>query len=326
MKAVNNFDAPQAHQQDKGEGRLGWRGYAAVGSMVAALAFGAWKYLDKSGEVAGYTPDHPVPAAIDNELNICSWNMEHQTAERVDQIAKVISHGKLDVMALQEVSGDDLDDLQNRFEGWYINPVVTDLAARPLEGGGYNVLMSKQEPKNVQTKSLNGTSFKDTLVGVVTGLGADVANADTSLNNATDGRQEKRAAIAMTIKVRQGKQLRDVRVVTSHISGDDRVHEDQREDLIDLVKDTNLPVIFAGDLNATPETIRNAFKDTDGNKENDPEFRVAKTGATSIDNRIIDYYIYNHPEALLRAYAKAMPNPKTDHYPIRFKWVLKPEE
>lgn len=323
---MNNQETSQTHQVKNGEGRLNWRKYAAAGSVAVALAFGAWKQLDKSGEVEGYDPIHPVPEAIDDELNIGSWNMEHQTAERVDQIARVINHGELDVMALQEVSGDDLNDLEGRFPSWYIRPVATDLAARPLEGGGYNVLMSKQEPKNVRTKTLDGTSILDTVLGVISGLGTDVANADTSLDNAKDGRQEERAAIAMTLSVRQGDRTRDVRVVTSHISGDDRVHYDQREDLIDMIKDTNLPTIFAGDLNGTPETMIEAFKDTDGRKENDPEFKVARTGETSTDGRVIDFFIYNHPEALLRAYAKAMPNPKTDHYPIRFKWALRPKQ
>lgn len=314
---MNNFDAPQAYQEDKGEGRLGWRKYAAVGSVVVALAFGIWKYLDQSGEIEGYTPDKPVPAAIDNELSVGSWNMRHETAERVGQIAKVIKHGKLDVMALQEVSGNDLDDLAERFPGWHVRSVVTDLAARPLEGGGHNVFMSRQSPKDVETRSLEGTSVLSSIAGVITGLGVDVANADTSFEETKSGRQEERAAIAMTIKVRQGEDLRELDIITSHISGEPRVHEDQREKLMDFIddnRDKGRPAIFCGDLNSGPDEVIPDMAELG--------FITPQTGRTATGNKTIDYCSYYEADILGLGDVAVLPNPKTDHYPIIASWKI----
>ncbi len=287
--------------------------------LIGGLSIAAWQLFDKSGDVEKIEPIHPKQQEIDETHRQLSWNMHNEAAKRWRQINTLIQEKDLDVAVLQEVSRKDFKKLASRLPDFYVTYAMADAKSKPDEGGYGNLIISKQKPRDVKGLSLTGSKFLSGVVHTVTGLTQDAAYANTKLSQTGKGFQADRSALAMTLSVRRGEELEDVRVITSHIAGDERVHDEQFSDLLDFVrKETapNRPTVFCGDLNSTPENVIPNFAELG--------FITPETGGTwtGPSNRTIDYCAYKPNEVFGLGKVAILPE-KTDHYALLGTWTTR---
>lgn len=286
------------------------RKIAVVGAAALALFAGnfVWNKLDNAGDVSSYGPTQPINPVIDNVLRAGSWNMHNELSARFDDIREILDGHKLDVLALQEVGANDARKLQYEFPDWYTTFVMADSKVEPLEGGYGNVLMSRQKPENISSTVIDGTSMSDSVVRFFSGLGVDMAQANTALTRAKEGVQEDRASVAITIKIQSGSEQRDVRVITGHISAHHDFHEKQLQEQMEFVRENvkdGRPLVFLGDMNSSPsEFIPEAA---------DIGMITPETAETSLSGRVIDYASYRTEGVLELAKVTIEPRYTTDH-------------
>lgn len=295
--------------------------FAAVGVLALGGVKEAWdRIVNTSGEYTLVSPRHTVPQFIDGRHVVGDWNMHDETAARTDQIRVLAERHELDVIALQEVSADDARALSDELPDWYVAFVMGDRKQRPLEGGYGDVLMSRQKPEDIATASINGTSMVDSAIRAANGLFDDIAEAATTgavdLRHTKDGMQEYRAAIAFTVKVRDGNgELKDVRMMTGHIAHNEVVHAKQLQELMEFIKDNvkhGRPTIFCGDLNALPEEVILKFAELG--------FIVPETRHTSLSHKTIDYCAYDPEDVLGLGRVTVLKQPRTDHFQLIGEW------
>jgi endonuclease/exonuclease/phosphatase family metal-dependent hydrolase len=278
--------------------------------------------FDKTGKTEGQTPSDPLPPEIDNTFNVASWNMQNKTDERLDDLESIITKHDIDVMALQEVSPDEVGELEDRFSQWYTAHVRADGRTKPIGGNHVNMLMSRQEIRNVSTVRIEGTDRIENTKGLFAGLGVDVAQAvteaDTSIDETKDRIQERRAFIAGTVQAGSGELRSDVRVVTGHISGFKSVRERQLSEGLSFIKENtkeNRPTVFCGDLNASPDVVIPRFASLGA-------FIMHETENTSTDHKVIDYCAYDEGGVLGLGEVNVLKRYATDHRAMVAKWEL----
>ncbi|HSW85454.1 MAG TPA: endonuclease/exonuclease/phosphatase family protein [Candidatus Saccharimonadales bacterium] len=287
-----------------------------VGAVViGASGFAAWKLLNKSGEYQHFQPTVAEKAPVDNVERIISWNMEGQTDERIDQLHVLVKNA--DVVMLQEVSTADAKILHKDFPAWHIVYALADQKQHWTQGGYGDVQMSRQDPKNIETRSIAGTSLTDTAVRTVAGLPSDVVNLNPNLDSTKAGWQEQRVVEAETTKVRNSGKLIDIRTINVHISGNNSVHTRQLDDAMDFVKGnwkSDEPMVVCGDFNGGAASITSDFVDS-------RMVTPAKEGEFSGYNG--DFCAYNMAGHLSLARVKVSSEFFTDHYPLKFSWKLR---
>jgi exonuclease III len=297
---------------------------------AAALAAGAHaahpeNFFHKSGELHVYPalPDPDHANGIDNDFVMVSWNMHGEAAKKALQIGKIAKKYSVDVFALQEVNAQDAEALRSENPGWNVAEVI----AEPIQHDGYgDVLMSRDAPTDIKKVVFDGTSIWQSITGVAYGAARDMTNLDTSMQDAKEGWQEKRAAIAFTVHTRFNGSLKDVRVVTSHIlhiynpeEGDStmhQLHDTQFSNLLKFVSDNKKdgrPMVFGGDLNDRYENVQTAFLNIG--------LYVAdnKTSTLTNYNEVIDHFAYDEEGVLGEGVERVLPE-KTDHYPIEIEF------
>ncbi len=328
-----NYDGPKKSR----ELAVKLRKITAIGSatLIGAIGIGkaAWEVKDQSGEHTVYPPKQLGQVAVNNRLGLLSWNMHNETRWRIGEIEEIATQQELDVIALQEVNAKDAKRLQISTEGWYVTYAMADAKTNFQSGGFGNVIMTRQRPKDIQTRPIDGTSYIQSVLGTVEGLFVDVANAETSLENAADGSQEDRVALAMTINSRDGDKDIETRFITAHIAsnrevgyiyGHQKIHKSQMSELKDFIKDNlrkGRPTFVCGDLNAPPEEVIPWFRSMD--------FTVVRTDPTFAGGRqTLDYCAYNPgAEGLLTLEnGRVMKNHITDHHPMIVNFSLDDQE
>lgn len=301
------------------------RTLAIIGGIgvIAAGAVGyneARDYFSSSGTLAISNPADPRPADIDENHIVGSWNMHNETASRLDEIREFAETNKIDVLALQEVNKEDFELLKSEFEnGWFLRYVLADTKQEVDAGGFGNVLMSRQKPEDVETLSIEGDSFNDTVTSTVASATKDVVSLSQDFPKAREVMRENRAAIAFTVQAYDGNQLKDIRVITTHIAGQLDVHSEQLQKLITFAKKNtkqDQPTILCGDLNGLKREIIPTFARIG--------YITPVTGPTLVSQRkTIDYCPYYEAGVLGLPEVTVSQKYKTDHHAILAKWVLR---
>src|SRR5581483_5597493 len=296
--------------QHNSRSRLGTLALAGL-ATIAGLGLTAWKFLDNSGKYEHFKPTIERPVQIDGSEHIISWNIAGQAARRQKQIRTLAKRYNADVVMLQEVDTDDAARLHHDFPSWHIIYALADQKQHVTQGGYGNVIMTRQEPTDIKTRSFSGTSFVDSTVGTITGFTADVANLDTALTATKNGWQERRVAVAETTKVLSQDKLTDIRTVDVHISGNSSVHTRQLSEAMDFIK-SNLnpaePLVTCGDFNTKPPAEVTAAFARIG------MITPVKQGINSDYNG--DYCAYYIADEPTLARVRVLNDFKTDHYPL----------
>ena len=280
----------------------------ALGTTALALAAGTWAYLDRSGEVDHFYPTETQPVQIDDVTRVATWNMHGQARTREDEIGS-LARGK-DAVALQEVTHDDAVDLSRHFPAWHVVFALGDAKQHTLDGGYGNILMTRQAPRDIESKVLTGTTFLQSAANMFEGFWVDVAEADTSLNNTKDGLQESRVALAETIKMESGGQDIDVRLITAHITGNqvENLHARQFKQLLGFIKGNmkrGRPTFVCGDFNSHPQEAVGLMAQLG--------FSTNSTIDTSVEHKTIDYCFSDGGEAIEGSRVRFLPDYVTDH-------------
>lgn len=260
-----------------------------LAALIAVLA------LPAAASAAGSPP---------RDLSVISYNIHHGVGEDgvldLGRIADVIAQSGADVVALQEVDNhwsarsefaDQAAELAGMLDMHYV--YGANLDRDPAEPG--------QERRQYGTAILSRFPILD--------------SENISLPNLGG---EQRGLLEATINVRGRKVL----VYSTHLQHDNPVERAaQVEAIIDHVGFATMPVVLAGDLNATPDApemqpLRYALTDT---------FEVAGSGqgdtfpAADPDRRI-DYVLVNDHVAV--SAADVVPSLASDHLAVRAQITL----
>lgn len=326
-------------------------------TVVGVMAISAWGagHLDKSGTLREYGPQTEVRPVIDDNLVVASWNMHNETADKIKALRKLIKVEGPDVVALQEVNSEDAKELHEEFSSWHIEYALADSRQEFQDGGYGNLLMTRQIPKDVKIKPIDGTSPVQTAKGIITGtikdtpgfvthiMGEDKAEAcqqntqqssevestilcgekQPVFKDAIAGWQEQRAAEAITIKTQVDNKLQDARIITGHISGNHSVHDKQLQEWMGFIKDNTKEgriTVVCGDFNSPPEKIiQRAAKELG--------YYIPVTDSTSSTNEAtIDYCGFYTGGLEGIGNTKVIKKQKTDHHPIIGSLVLTNDE
>ncbi len=312
-----NINPEFDNREEQPERRHGLRDKIAVGLLLGGIAIASWHIFDKSGDVEKISPIKPQITAVDDEYRQISWNMHNETSKRWRQINNLIDENNLDAVALQEVSSEDFKELASKLPDMYATFVMADAKSNATKGGYGNVILSKHKPEQIKSISLSGSKFIGGILHTATGFVEDVAFADTTLENTGKGFQADRSALAVTLPIAQGGKEQGIRVITSHIAGDERVHDEQLGKLIKFVDSQSSdgrPTVFCGDLNDIPENIIPEFAKIG--------FITSETKGTwtGPSNRTIDYCSYSPEDKLGLGRVSVLDAPHTDHYPLLASW------
>jgi endonuclease/exonuclease/phosphatase family metal-dependent hydrolase len=291
------------------------RSFAAAALTLAGVSYGVHAYTNDPGQVDSYAPRHPIAPAIDDTLRIGSWNMHNEAAARANQISKFIRTDRLDALLLQEVNRQDAVRLSTLLPQYNQKFVLADVNQHPLEGGYGNMIISRQPLRDVHTQSFQGTGPVRTLTETST-IASNDAWGDQSFTNVFDGRQESRAAISGTIKMRSQGRLRDVRIATAHIAGGlyPDIHRSQFKSLFKFIADettSDRPTIFCGDLNAGDNEVMPASAQI----KFIPDINPGRTSTSS--PKKIDHCIYSDA-GMLQIPRIMVTKFRTDHYAKMF--------
>jgi exonuclease III len=299
--------------------------YMAVGTVAIFGGANVYNRIEEAGSGKVIHAAEPVTVHPNQDLRMCSLNMHDETANRLGMLAKMIKQEDCDPIALQEVNKDDMDLLGQYFPEFNIVTVVADAIKQQLNNGGYgNVLMTRQEPKDVKRISIKGTPLDKGLLSAAGKILPNITVAD-AWASAGKALQEDRGAVAMTIKVDDDGKEKDLRVITSHIAGFNingqpdfnlwKQHNEQLAKLLGFIKDNTQearPTVFCGDLNASKEEVVPAFANigyvvpTDGVEET-----LVDTG------EVIDHCAVHDAGVLGLGQVEVLKRFKTDHYALK---------
>lgn len=180
---------------------------------------------EKSGDSKLTPPATPVEQAPSPSLRVLSWNTHHQDpSDYSGLLDKLVDRYDPHVIMLQEVTSSQADVLPYYMNEWWVGKVTTDGRQR---GGFANVIMSRNKPEDLTTRSFSGSESFATLIKGAEGLTVDVAEAvksrptpESLFQHTKKGWEENRAAMAVTVKVPfyDGSES-EVRFIVSHIAG-----------------------------------------------------------------------------------------------------------
>jgi len=291
------------------------RRWGTLGSLaLTGLVNGGWHHLDgKAGNLQHIEPALESIQRIDNQLNIVSFNVHGRAYSRSTELVKLFEGNDLDALLLQEVRQNDVEPLSAAFYNKHLVYVLADGKQDAASGGLGNMIITSQRPEEISTRSFSGNSLGDTILRSARGIANDVkkqlSGEGGGLRNFRAGLQEDRAAVAVTIKARVRDELKDIRIITSHISPSHQSsHQRQFPQLMDYVKENtkdNQVTVVCADLNVRPDKVQ---------PEMEPlGYSTKRTGPTSLTTgKVIDYCYHNHDKGnvwTLRA-------PHSDHYPV----------
>lgn len=302
---------------------IGKRAILALGAIGVASVFMLAPSLEESGSFSQTGPASPRAGEIDRKHVQLSWNMHNETKERSKQIKNLIEANDVDAALLQEVSKDDFEYLAKRMADYYSTFVMADNMSNPRDGGFGNVIITKQKPRDIKTTSMDGPGFLSGIIYTIPGLRQDVAQAKTNFENTKKPWKSDRSSVALTIDVGQGNKTTDLRIINSHIDGDQRVHAKQFSKLTAFIKNQSKkgrPTIFCGDLNSSPDAVIPAMTEIG--------LITPQTDPTQIppESKVLDYCSYTTSNILGLAEVNVLRKPHTDHYPLISEWDLLPQD
>lgn len=293
-------------------------------SILAISGFISGFNSDDSGEVTTNYPSRSFPTFVqaDGRFNILSWNMHNQTSKRRSQLKNLISRYSLDALNLQEVSATDKKKVVKSFPDWYVTYSVADKRTKAFSGGYGNVIMTRQKPRDIRSRSFKGTELANTLGRTMKGVATDTALATTGDADFSETRkrayEENRSALSLTVSEKIGNSTQDIRLINTHLGVLSDINSLQFDSLLEFVADNDpkdIPAVICGDLNREPEDVVPSLA-----KE---QFITPVTNNTAENNtKTLDYCSYSTDGYLGMGEVWALGSPKTDHSPLIGSWAL----
>lgn len=296
---------------------------AAVGALVMGAAFGYWNYFDRSEDYVKYSSNGNQSAKDDNVLRFGGYNLHGQGAKLGKNIWRLMNDDnyQLDVLAVQEITSDDAATLHQDYPDLNIVYKLADARRKRDQGGQGNALITWETPTNIRAKTIDGNSFVNTVLESAAGLGQDVANADTNIPNTKGGFQEKRTALAETIKLHIAGKVIPIRIATGHIIGNGftETHKRQLKQIMDFNSDNadkGMPFFAEADFNDGCEQIITAAAQKG--------LISPETTPTLVNtNSTVDHFVYNPGDKFGLADTRVVKMKGSDHWPVISTWSLK---
>lgn len=300
---------------------------AALGAVALAAGSLVWHHYNGDNSFEYYPPTAPNKVLADTINNdgvqrYISWNVAGYAALYSPQIKYLRAHYRADGLALQEVTGNDAKLLRKLLPDSYVVYKEADGHQQPTEGGYGDALITWQRPRDLKGKLLPGNGYLKTVVGWATGLGQDVAHADTGITDTRNGFQEKREVMAVTLETKIAGRTVPVRLMNGHIAGhvDRPLHNRQAKDIFQFMKDNSNKKylsVFIGDLNSENPEVRTLAKKYG--------LTSPATGATTRTGKSADHVVYTSGPDFGPARFTILPRPDdaSDHNPIEVEYYPK---
>lgn len=290
------------------------RAYVISSVLVGAVAAASYLYsagLESGEYTALHTPtvEYIEPRLPSTELSMVSWNMHGEVLKHIRDIRALEAKYDADAIVLQEVTKKQALRLGKHFPDKYIGSVTGEaLVQEPLSGGLVNVVMTDVPQKNIHTISIKADPWPRKVFYAATGLGEDVVHANRSMSRTSEGLQEKRAAVAVTL----GSERDSFQVITTHTAGVDRldkVHLKRVTQFTKRVSKRNTATVLCGDLNNSPQTTAQAFSEIN--------YIVPYAGHTTTGSRVTTDHCAFHGDGTLHLKSYGVDYEyRTDHYPV----------
>lgn len=315
-------------QEPKSEGRgrfyFSVRTYAAIGMSALTLGAGVgWATTDtSSGDKKVYDPTEEVAPSIDGTTTLVTWNMHGEAKRHLDDIHQIMQKYEVDAFLGQEVTDKDIEAIlqDDRFRDMTLARVTTDATTK----GGYNNIVITPQGVNedeVTTVSMAGNRKKiEPIIETFKGI-LEVDNPQKKVKDISDATQEDRAAIGVPLLMATSNGIATVRIITTHVGGDPKVHQqqfDQNQKFIVDNKSDKEDLLVCGDFNSSFEQVALAF----GAKgfvsfPSEP----TTTGEQSTRPKQIDVCLQEASEDsnLHLAVVQVLEDAKTDHKPVLLK-------
>lgn len=301
----------------------------ACGAAVAAALGVSALALDEPGGIKLKEPAEPQPALIDSHVSVVSWNLYRKVSPHVGSIRKMAKDNKVDAFMFQEVSASGFQKLTEKFPEWWIGWDKADPEPGDIHEPLGNVIMTKQEPKDSLRQDIAGSSFNNTLKGVTVGAKRDLLNLDSSATMAKVGVEENRTIATATIKVLDKGETKDMRIGTTHISGNPSSHTRQFGQVTKFLrKDTkeNRPTIFCADFNP----LQGGEVASEFSRIRYITLQAQRNQPTHENGKTLDYCVYFDAHTLATSgLGKTTVLTKyrsSDHYPISSTWNIRAAE
>lgn len=296
--------------------------FVCMASVAVVAGAGLMRYSHLQGTVGQtetipplHEEDIDAGEAVDGKVRVFDWNIHGKSL-----IAKGLRRAEAedaDVANFQEVNGRDIPFLSR--PNWY---AVAVKAEAVQHGGLFNVSFVRgQKPTEITTETFDGTTERQSAECSLVSIGSP-------LRSISDCWQEKRAALAFTIKEKffnreTGEyEMKDIRIINGQIAGASqqgrdpirkKVHIEQFDRLMRFVSRNNKdgrPTIACGDMNSPPEKVITRFSSL--------SFIVPGSRGTMVANKeeINDYCAYAHAGILGMARVRNIKLNGSDHYPI----------
>jgi endonuclease/exonuclease/phosphatase family metal-dependent hydrolase len=256
---------------------------AAIGTIsimaVDALPIaGLWEYSKyDSGQYVLIAPQVKQPATISNVIKIVNWNTESENANPNATLRYVEQEIHPDVILGQEVTRSEARKMRRIFPSSY---EIFAVGKNTLDSQAFgNVILSDQQPEDVQSRSIDGTSLLATWLRMNFGFIEDVSNdaystvknsltsnsltVNTSISNIKNGLQESRDIVSAKFSLLDEGVDVKAEIATTHISGSPSVSNSQRQAVLRFMeRDVSFGelTIICGDFNTKPAwKISDAF-------------------------------------------------------------------
>lgn len=249
----------------------------AFASMGEGAIAGMWQnsQQDSGRYVLNLARPRSNPAMVDG-FRVINWNTESEDTDPTDDL-RTLRRYRPDFVMGQEVVGPEAAKMRHLYQGY---SQVFGIGKRTLNGKAFgNVLLSREIPKNIHSRSIDGTSLMQTEfrtgVGFLKDAGGMLANAviqvgqhdpsemlaptaslNMSFDNTKNGLQESRNIVEASFTAKDGLYNIPVIMATTHITGEADLKGRQLGSVLhfmaDYVKLGQITVI-CGDFNTTPE-------------------------------------------------------------------------
>lgn len=329
-------DGQYAHVAFSHEGKVRRNAFrASMATFMATVCLGAGGLVynaltdDDSGRVTSYAPKQHKTPVIDGDFRAFMWNVHGEMRKKGNDIHEADKTLDADVMFFTEASHGDAKWLREEFPDKYVYFVKSTNDHKSNEGGFGNVLMTSQEPKDIDSLSMPGNSAESKAISTLWGFGNDVVRRDTSFRRAADGTQESRSAISAILEVRDKQgDLRDVRFIGTHINGDPIIGPKTHDSQFNRLKDWTIDgeedeqaTVLCMDSNQSLE--RTTFEFAEEGYITPPIEKTTVPKNKSDKGKALDQCVYKPQDILRLSRMQVLKQFASDHFGVLFSRLPK---
>ncbi len=273
---LKNLDKPS---RTKEVGRGLKRPLFGLGAIAMCSAAATAVMMKPVGEHTIYKPQKVVLS--DNDYAMMTWNMQGRAAKKRKAIKRLVARHSLDVIALQEVYGDDIPALQRSFKAWSIVDIPADNTRHKERGGYHNVLMTLGRVGRVHSGPISRASHF-----------------------------EQRSVALAELPAVFGETPLNVVVGTTHIGRGSRANREQFPEMVLFIERNtkdDASVLVCGDFNRGINTTQRYFGD---------EWSIMRTDNTTPSGHKVDFCLSQNSGDVTVTQGFVDRSEQTDHYPV----------